>query len=46
MSNLIQVLQNGVHAHQNGNFDEARKHYIEVLNIQPNNSQANYNLRL
>jgi predicted O-linked N-acetylglucosamine transferase (SPINDLY family) len=46
MSKLIQVLQNGVHAHQNGNFDTARKYYTEVLNIQPNNSQANYNLGL
>ena len=46
MSSLVQVLQRGVHAHQNGNYYKAKKYYVEVLNIQPNNPQANYNLGL
>ena len=46
MSNLVEALQRGVHAHQNGNYNKAKNYYIEVLNIQPDNPQANYNLGL
>ena len=46
MSNLVEALQRGVNAHQNGNYDKAKNYYIEVLNIQPDNPQANYNLGL